>query len=156
MHRSEVVQSRRIDGRGGEEQPAHHVLRHQPRQVRRRAERAALDLGQPERRVVGRDDDVCVADQALCRRHAESVDGRDHRHRALVHRAERGEAAAVGVDKGGIALSFSLSALHLLDVDAGIEAAACRPKDHDTGLLVLAGLGDGVGELEPACARESR
>ena len=91
----------RVDRRGGEEQPAHQVLRHQPRQVGGRAERAAFDLGQAERGVVGGDDDVGVADQPDAAADAEAVDGGDDRHLALVDRAECGEAAAVGVDQRG-------------------------------------------------------
>jgi hypothetical protein len=40
------------------------VLRDESGQVRRRAERAAVDLGETERGVVARDDDVGVADEA--------------------------------------------------------------------------------------------
>ena len=129
VHGAEVVQRRGVDGRGGEEQPAHHVLRHQPRQVGGRAECAALHLGQAERGVVGGDDHVGVADQADAAADAEAVDGRDDRHLALVHRAERVEAAAVGVDERGEALGV----LHLLDVDARVEAAALGAQDHHVG-----------------------
>ena len=68
--------------------PPHHVLRHQPGQVGGRAERAALDLGQPELRVVGCDDDVGVADQADATTDAESVDRRDNGDLAFIDRAE--------------------------------------------------------------------
>ena len=129
VHGAEVVQRRGVDGGGGEEQPAHHVLRHQPRQVGGRAERAPLHLGEPERRVVGGDDHVGVADQADAAAHAEAVDGGHDRHLALIHRAERVEAAAVGVDERG----ETLGVLHLLDVDACVEAATLGAQDHDVG-----------------------
>ena len=61
-----------VDGRGGEEQPAHQVLRHQAGQVGGRAERAALDLGQAERGVVGGDDDVGSCRPGRCRRRRRS------------------------------------------------------------------------------------
>ena len=91
MHGPEVVQGGRVDGGGGEEQPPHHVLRHQSRQVGGRAECAALHLGEAERRVVGGDDDVGVADQADAAADAESVDGGDDGHLALIDRPERVE-----------------------------------------------------------------
>ena len=150
MHRPEMVQGRGVDGGGGEEQTPHHVLRHQPRQVGGRAEGAALHLGQPERRVVGGDDDVGVADQADAAAHAEAVDRGDDRHRALVHRAERLEAAAVGVDQCGEALGV----LHFLDVHAGVEPAALGAQDHHVGGLVAARGRDGVGEFEPSAGRD--
>ena len=120
------------------------------RRERTRAECAAFHLRQAERRVVGSDDDVRVADQADAAAHAEAVDGRNDRNRAFIDRAERGEAAAVGVDERGEAFG----ALHLRDVDAGVEAPALGAKDHDVGLGILAGLGDDVGELEPAARRD--
>ena len=116
----------------------------------RRAERAALHLGQSERRVVGGDDHVGVAHQTDPAADAESVDGRYHRHRALIDRLERGEAAPVGVDQRGEAGGF----LHLLDVDARVEAAALGTQDHHPGLHVAARGGDGVGEFEPAARRD--
>ena len=117
--------------------------------MRGRAERASFHLGQPERRVVGGDDHVGVADQADATAHAEAVDGRDHRHRAFIDRAECREAAAVGVDECGEAFGV----LHLLDVDAGVEAPALRAEDHDVRIGVFARLGDDVGEFEPAPRR---
>jgi hypothetical protein len=150
MHGPEVVQRGRVDRGGGEEQPPHHVLRYQPRQMGRRAECAAFDLGQTECRIVGGDDDVGVADQPDATTHAEAVDRSNDGHRAFVDRPESREASAVGVDE----CREALGALHLLDVDAGVEAAALRSKDHDVGLVVLAGLGDCVGEFEPAARRD--
>ena len=90
------------------------------------AEGAAVDLGQAEGGVVGGDDHVGVADQADAAAEAEAVDRGDHRHRALVDGGERGVAAPVGADQGVEALGR----LHLLDVDAGVEAAALGPQ-HD-------------------------
>ncbi len=150
VHRPEMVQGRGVDGGGGEEQAPHHVLRHQTRQVGGGPECAALDLGQAERRVVGGDDHVGVADQADAAAHAEPVDRRDDGHRALVHRAECLEAAAVGVDQCGEALGL----LHFLDVDARVEPAALGPQDHHVGGLVAARGRDGVGELEPSGGRD--
>ena len=53
---------------------------------------------------------------------------------AVVDRGERGEAAPVGADQGVEALG----GLHLLDVDAGVEAAALGPQDDDPHRGVLA------------------
>ena len=111
-----------------------------------RAQRAAFDLGQPERRIVGGHDDVGVAHQSDATPDAESVDRGDHRYRAFVDRAECGEAAAVGLDQRGEALG----ALHLLDVHPGVEAAALGPQDHRVGVRVVADGGQHLGELEPA------
>ena len=63
------------------------------------------------------------------------VDGGDHRHAALVDRPEGGEAAPVGADQGVEALGV----LHLLDVDAGVEALALGAQhDHVGGQVLLA------------------
>jgi hypothetical protein len=141
-----VLQRRGINGGRGEEQAAHHVLRHEPRQVRRCAKGASFHLGQPEGGVVRGDNDVGVADQTDAAAHAEAVDGGDHGHRAFIDRAERRIAATVGVDERGEALGF----LHLLDVDARVEAPALRAQDHHVCLGIFARLGDRVGEFEPA------
>ena len=144
-----MVQGGGVHGGRGEEQPPHHVLWHQSGQVGRRAERAALHLRQPERGVVGGDDDIGVADQPDAAADAESVDRGDHRNRALIDRAERGEAAAVGVDQ----CAESLGALHLFDVYPGVEAAALGAQDHHVGLGAIAGGGNCVAEFEPALRR---
>ena len=99
-----------------------------------RAERAAVDLGQAEGGVVAGDDDVGVADQADAAAEAEAVDRGDHRHRAVVDRGEGGVAAPVGADQGVEALG----GLHLLDVDAGVEAPALGPQHHDAHRRVVA------------------
>ena len=109
-------------------------------------ERSALHLGQPERRVVGGDDDVGVAHQSDPAADAEPVHRGDHRDRTLVDRFERREAPAVRVDQRG----EPRGALHLLDVHTGVEAAALGAQDHHVGIHVAAGIGDGVGEFEPA------
>ena len=53
---------------------------------------------------------------------------------AVVDGGERGEAAPVGADQGVEALGV----LHLLDVDAGVEAPALGPQDDDPDGRVLA------------------
>ena len=68
---------------------------HEAREVGRDAERAAVDLGQAEGRVVGGDDDVGVAGEADAAAEAEALHRRDHGHLAVVHRAERLVAAPV-------------------------------------------------------------
>ena len=75
----------------------------------------------------GGHDDVGVADQADAAAEAEAVDRGDHRHGALVDGGEGGVAAPVGADEGVVALGR----LHLLDVDAGVEAPALGPQDDD-------------------------
>jgi hypothetical protein len=64
-HRPEVVQlGRRGGGRGVDHRP-HLVLGHQAGEVGGGAERAPVDLGQPEGGVVAGDDDVGVADEPM-------------------------------------------------------------------------------------------
>src|SRR4051812_1474466 len=118
--------------------------------MRRSAERTLLDLRQPERRVIGRDDDVGVAGQPDAAAEAEPVHGGDDRHRALVDGGEGGEAAAVGTHQG----REPLGRLHLLDVDAGVESLAFSGEDDHVHVRVGAGSADNVGELEPACDRQ--
>ena len=48
----------------------------------------------------------------------------------------------------------ALGALHLLDVDAGVEALALGPQDHDAHTRVVAEASHGVGQLEPSCDGE--
>ena len=103
------------------------MLGHQPGEVGGGAERAAVDLGEAEVGVVAGDDHVGVADQADAAADAEAVHRGDHRHRAVVDRGEGGEAALVGADQRVEALGV----LHLLDVDAGVEAAALGAQHHD-------------------------
>ena len=98
-HRAEVVQLGGGGGRAGVDHRPHLVLRDQAGEVGRGAERAAVDLGQAEGRVVGGDDDVGVADQPDAAAEAEAVDRGDDRDLALVDGGERGEAAAVGADQ---------------------------------------------------------
>ena len=74
------------------------------------------------------------------------VDGRDHGDGALVDRAEGGEAAPVGADQGVEALGV----LHLLDVDAGVEALALGAQHHHVGGEVAARLVEGGGDVVPA------
>ena len=95
----------------------------------RRSECAAVDLGEPEEGVVAGDHDVGVAGETDATADAEPVDRRDQRHRAVVDRGEGREAPLVGADQGGEALGV----LHLLDVDAGVEALALAAQDDDAG-----------------------
>ena len=69
---AEREQLLRGDHRAGEEHRAQLVLRHEAREVRGDAERAAVDLGEAEGRVVGGDDDVGVARRARRRRRGRS------------------------------------------------------------------------------------
>ena len=104
---------------------------------------APVDLGQPERRVVGRHDDVRVAGQADPPAQAEPLHRRDHRHSALVHGGERFIATAVHTDD-----RFGIG-LQLLDVYAGAEPLAFRAQhDHRDG-GILAQSAQGRGQLEP-------
>ena len=110
-------------------------------------ERAAVHLRQAESGVIGGDDDVGIADQADPAAEAVSVHGRDHRDLALVDGGEGGVATAVGTDKG----VESFGRLHLLDVDAGVEAPRARvgPEDDDPHRRIRSEALDGVGQLEP-------
>jgi hypothetical protein len=115
-----------------------------------RAQRAAVDLGQAEEGVVAGDHDVGVAGEADPATHAEAVHRGDQRHRAVVDRGEGREAPLVGTDQGG----EPLGVLHLLDVDAGVEALALAAQHDHPRLGVLPRGGDGVGQLEPARHRQ--
>ena len=149
-HGAEGQQLLRGDGPARVDHGPHQRLRHQPGQVRGRAQRAAVDLGQPERRVVGRDHDVRVAGQADAAAEAEAVHRGDHRHRAVVDGGERGEAALVGADQRLV----PLGPLHLLDVHAGAEAAALRGEDHGPGRGFGPRRGDRRREIPPALHRQ--
>src|SRR5262249_40119919 len=74
----------------------------------------------------------------------------DHRNFAVVHRGKRGETAAVGTDQR----VEPPSALHLLDVDAGVETAPFCPEHHYPRPGVAAQVCDGVPELEPPGDRQ--
>src|SRR6185437_11567337 len=104
-------------------------------QMRRRSQRSAVNLRKAEGGVVTGDNDVSVADQPDAAAEAEAVHGGDHRDGALVDSGERGVAAAIGTDQrietGG--------ALHLLDVDPGVEAAAFGSEHDDGDGLVTTG-----------------
>ena len=112
----------------------------------RGAQRAALHLRQPERRVVGGHDHIGVTHQSDTTADAETIDCRHDRYLAFVDGFECREAAAVGVDEGAKAFGC----LHLLDVHAGVEAPALGAQDHHVGAHLAACRGDGVGQLEPA------
>ena len=109
-------------------------------------ERAAVDFGQPEERVVAGHDHVGIPDQADATAHAEAVHGGDHGYRAVVDGGEGGETPLVGPDERPEALGV----LHLLDVDPGVEATALGAQHDDTDERIAAGFGDDPGELEPA------
>ena len=110
------------DGLGRVDHLAHGVLGDEPGQVGGGAERATVDLGQPEGGVLGGDDHVGVAGQPDAAAEAEALHGGDHGHLAVVDGGEGGGAAAVDPDEGLVALGVDL-----LDVDAGAEAPAGRP-----------------------------
>ena len=95
-----------------------------------RAERAALHLGQPERRVVGGDDHVGVADQADAAAHAEAVDRGDHRHRALV--APRGTPRSSPRLASMSAVKPSVFCISLMSTPA-LKPAALSSQDHRRG-----------------------
>ena len=87
----------------GEEHRPQLVLRHEAGEVGGDAERAAVDLGEAEGRVVGGDHDVGVAGEPDAAAEAEPVHGRDHRDLAVVHGGERLVAAAVDADEALVA-----------------------------------------------------
>ena len=115
-----------------------------------RPECTAIDFGQAEGRVLTRDDHVGVADEPDAAAQAEAVHGGDDRDLALVDSSERGEAAAVGADQGG----EPRIGLDLLDVDAGVEAAALGAEHDRADLLIGPGSPERVGEREPARHRQ--
>jgi hypothetical protein len=115
-----------------------------------RAEGAPVDLRQAERGVVRRDHDVGVAGQADAAAEAEPLHRGDHRHRAVVDRGEGGEAPPAGTEQGIVPRSL----LHLLDVNAGAEAAALGGDDHGPYRGVVPCRRDGVRQVEPALHRQ--
>ena len=147
---AEREQLRRGDHRAHEEHRAELVLRHEPREVRGDAERAAVDLGQAERRVVGRDDDVGVPCEADPAAEAEALHRRDHGDLAVVDRGERFVAAAVHLDERFV----RRVGRELLDVDTRLESLALRAEDHDAHVVIAAGGPQRVGETEPARDRQ--
>ena len=131
-------------------QRAHHVLRDETGEVRCGAECAAVDLRQPEDGALRRDDHVGIADKTDSAADAESVDGDDDRHLAVVDRGERSGAAVVGTDER----VESLSCLHLLDVDARVESPTFGPQHHRVGVEIVARGESRVGQLEPRGRRQ--
>ena len=145
QHRPEVMQLLRGDRGCGVHHRPHPVLRHEPRKMGGCAQRTAIHFRQPERCVVARDHDVCVADEAHAATETEPVDRGDHRHRTFVDGGEGRETPPVRADEGVEAFGV----LHLLDVDTGVEAPALGSQHHhvDRGILAR-GPQDG-GQLEP-------
>ena len=150
QHRPERVELGRSGGGARIDHRPHLVLRDKPREVRGGAERAPVDFGKPEVGVVARHDHVGVAHQADSAADAVAVHRRDHRHRAVVHRGERGEATLVRADQGVEALGV----LHLLDVDAGVEAASLGAQHDNAYRAVRAQLLEHARQLEPAGDRQ--
>src|SRR5690606_23770205 len=120
-----VVQLGCRGGGGGVHHRSHLVLGDQAGEVGGRAQRATVDLGQREVGVVAGDDDVAVAGETDAAAHTEAVDGGDDRDGTVVHGGERSEAAPVGADQG----VEPVGVLHLLDVDAGVEALPLGAQD---------------------------
>ena len=139
-----MVQLRRGRGLGGVDHRPHPVLRDEPGEMRSGTERSAVDLGQAERRVVGSDHDVGVADETDAPAEAEPVYRRDHGHLAVVDGGERGGASPVHPDECLVA-----TGLDLLDVHAGAESPALGPQHHDPDLGILARGDQRVGQGEP-------
>src|SRR4051794_34577407 len=124
---------------------AHTVLRHEPGEMRGGAERALLHLGQTKGGIGGCNDDVRVSDEADAAAQAEPVHRRDHGNRTLVDGGKRCVTAAVRPDER----VESLGRLHLLDVDAGVEAFAFRAEyDTANGSVITRGT-QVVCQLEP-------
>lgn len=150
-HRTVVVQLLCGERARGVEHGPHQVLGDQAGQVGGRTERAAVDLGEAEGRVVGGDDDIGIADQADAAAEAEAVDGGDDRYFTVVDRGEGGEAAVVRANEGGM----PGIRVHLLDIHTGVEAPALGAQHDDLGLRVAAGRGHGIGEREPSVGGQS-
>ena len=92
--------------------------REHAQQVRRRAERAAVDLGQAEGRVVGGEDDVARADDADA-----AAEARSRAPRRSPAPGSRGSPRRRRSSPGSPAVMRRDVARELLDVDAGAEAA---------------------------------
>src|SRR5262249_7067568 len=116
----------------------------------RGAERTAVDLGQPERGVFARDDDVGVAGQADSAAEAEPVNRCDYGDLALVDRGKGGRAPAAHLDQSGEVLAGP----ELLDVDAGIEAATLGAENNRPHGRIVAESAHRPGEQEPASCRQ--
>ncbi|CAL2062651.1 protein of unknown function [Streptomyces murinus] len=130
-------------------QGAHQMLRDQPGQMGRGAQRAPVQLGQPEDGVLARHDRVRVAHQAYPAAQAESLHRRDHGCLALVHRGEGVGAALVRADQRPLSVR-----LYLLDVHARVEPPALGGQHHAADLGVAARRAHGLGQRGPAGHRE--
>ena len=121
------------------------MLRHQPRQVGGRAERAALHLGQAERRVVGGDDDVGVADQADAAADAEAVDRGEPAVMLALWPSWPVAIASAAIMGLGFGVYLSVDQALVTQV---LPSAAARAKD--LGIINIANSGPQV--LAPAIA----
>src|SRR5919108_1038222 len=144
-HRTEVMKIGGCHVLSREEHAPHDFLRHEPRQVRRAAQGTTVDLRETEVRVVRSDHQVRGSRETDAAAQAEAVDATNRRNLTLVDRLECGEAPAVHAEDAFVAGQR----LHLFDVDAGAEAAAFGPEDHNAHILVSSELRDGLRNLEP-------
>ena len=112
------------------------------------AQRATIDLGNPELRIVGGDHDVGIAGNRHAAPEAVAVHRGDHRYLAVVDRCERLPTALADLHERLIRRVGS----ELFDVDTDLESAelrVCRD-DHDVHVWIAPVPADGLGELRPA------
>ena len=122
------------------------MLGHEPSQVRRGTEGSTVHLGQPEDGIVRGDDDIGIADEPDATPDAEAIDRDDNRHGALIDRLEGGIAATVGPQEG----IEPGRPLHLLDVDARVEALALRSEHDHSSRGIPTSRVERLGHREPA------
>ena len=120
------------------------MLGDEPSEVGRRAECAAVHLGQPEGSVVGGHDDIGVPRDADASPEAEALHRRDHRDLTVVDGGKGGGTAPVHPYQRLVALG-----LDLLDVHPGTEASALGAHHHHPHRRNRAGRRHGVREREP-------
>ncbi len=125
------------------------MLGHQPGEVGGGAEGAPVELGQAERGVVGGDDGVGVADEPDAAAEAEAVHGGDDGYGTVVDGGKGLRAGVVDVDEGPV-VPLAGGAAQLLDVHAGVEAAAGGGEDDTVGRRVAARRADGLRQRVPA------
>src|SRR5690606_17182308 len=112
----------------------------------RRPKRTAVHLGEAKFRAFRRDEDIAISSEPDAASDAESVHGRDDRHRTFIDCLERFVAALIGAEKR--VETFGL--LHLLDVDARVKATPLVAKDQRDHRGIASELMDDARELKPA------
>ena len=106
----------------------------------------AIDLRQSEGGAVAGDDDIGVAHQSDATAQAEAMHCCNDRNCTLIDRGKRLKASPFGPDQRG----EPRRALHLLDVDPGVEATSLCAQDCDANGGVFRDAPKDAREVQPA------